>query len=263
MKGPELLEFINGSRLFGETIDSKLKQLDPLLHWKIFGVKPFLSLLLRLPFLGKKLLKIDWRMSERVVENNLLYTFLSLLPADPLILDTGSAESTVPFELASLGYRVVATDIREYPVSHPFLSFVAANIFSLPFENGKFDLACSISTVEHLGLPSWGIKEEPDGDKKGVSEIARCLKPGGFFYLTVPFGKKQITWQRFYDYSALSDLVSGFEIVSQRFYGRTDAKYWREEKKEALEARDTASTRGVDGVAILLLRKKTPAAGTA
>ena len=255
MKGPELLDFINGSRLLGETVNSKLEPLEPLLHWKIFGVKPFLSLLLRLPFLGKKLLKIDWRVSERVVENNLLYTYLPLLGADPLILDTGSAESMVPFELASLGYRVVATDIREYPVSHPLLSFVPANIFTLPFKDGTFDLACAISTVEHLGLPSWGIEEEPDGDKKGVAEIARCLKPGGLFYLTVPFGKKQVTWQRFYDWPALSGLVTGFELVSRKFYGRTEAKYWRETEQETLEARDTASARGVDGVALLLLRK--------
>lgn len=261
MKGPELLDFVKGSRLLGETVNSRIGALEPLLHWKLFGMKPFLSLLLRLPLLGKKLLKIDWCVSERVVENNLLYTFLPLLGADPLILDTGSAESMVPFELASLGYRVVATDIREYPVSHPLLSFVPANIFSLPFKDGTFDLACAISTVEHLGLPSWGIEEEPEGDKKGVAEIARCLKPGGFFYLTAPFGKKQVTWQRFYDWPALSDLIPGFEIVSNKFYGRTGAKYWREEAREILEARDTASARGVDGVALLLLRKKLPAAG--
>lgn len=259
MKGPTLLEFISASRRIGETVESKVNWLEPLLRLKIFGMRPFLSLFLRLPPLQKRFLRIGWRVSERILENNLLFTFLPRLGPDPLILDIGSAESTVPFELANLGYRVVATDIRPYPVSHPLLSFVSANVFSLPFEDGSFDLACAISTVEHLGLPSWGIKEEPDGDLRGVAEIRRCLKPGGFLYLTVPFGKKQVTWQRFYDWPALSALVSGFEVVASRFYGRTEARYWREESREALESRNTASALGVDGVALLLLRKNPPA----
>ena len=47
----------------------------------------------------------------------------------------------------------------------------------LPFRDGTFDAAFSISAMEHF---------VGDGDSKASRELARCLKPGGVALLTVP-----------------------------------------------------------------------------
>lgn len=50
-----------------------------------------------------------------------------------------------------------------------------ANVCALPYEDGFFDVVVSFDVLEHV-----------DDHVKGVQEIYRVLKPGGFFVLTVP-----------------------------------------------------------------------------
>jgi SAM-dependent methyltransferase len=57
---------------------------------------------------------------------------------------------------------------------------------ALDYEDGSFDVAYSVSVIEHI----------PDsGDSRAMSEFARVLRPGGLLVLTFPYGKQlDETW---------------------------------------------------------------------
>lgn len=55
-----------------------------------------------------------------------------------------------------------------------------------PLEDESVDLAVSLAVIEHLREPS-----------KFLSEISRCLKPGGLVYLSTP--NFQLDWKNFYN----------------------------------------------------------------
>ena len=71
---------------------------------------------------------------------------------------------------------------------------------SLFFKENYFDCITAISVIEHIGFDNKmynhtkiKYKENKNRNyKDAIIEIKRILKQGGKFYLTVPFGKKQI-----------------------------------------------------------------------
>ena len=130
------------------------------------------------------------------------------------------------------------------------------NIFWLPFLSESFDFISAISTIEHLGIPTWGIPSYSKSDADGINEIHRCLKLGGLLFLTVPFGTKTISWQRIYDFETLQMLLTQYDIIISKYYQRTEKKYWLETEKEELEQIASYSELGVNGVAIYLCRKR-------
>ena len=65
-------------------------------------------------------------MTERSIEIPFVISAVtSGVESTASVLDVGCAESLLPFELASLGYRVTGIDLREYPMDHPNLTTVA------------------------------------------------------------------------------------------------------------------------------------------
>jgi SAM-dependent methyltransferase len=256
MKGLSLLHFLKRSPYFIEVFRGKpTKWITRIIHFKILGIKPFLAILWRIRFLRNYFLEIDWECRERVLEYPWLYRCLNILPDKARILDIGCAESPLVFELASMGYDVVGLDLRDYPLIHPNLRFVIGNIFWLPFLSESFDFVSAISTIEHLGIPTWGIPSYSKSDIDGINEIHRCLRPGGLLFFTVPFGVKSITWQRIYDYVTLQKLLAQYDIITSRYYKRVEKKYWIETQKEELEQIPSTLEEGVNGVAIYLCRK--------
>ena len=200
MKGLTLLHFLRRCPYFVEIFKGKpTKWITPIIHLRTLGTKPFLAILWRIPFLRDYFLEVDWECRERVLEYPWLYRCLHTLPEKARILDIGCAESSLVFELASMGYNVIGLDLRDYPLTHPNFKFVIGNIFWLPFLSNSFDFISAISTIEHLGIPTWGIPSYSKSDADGINEIHRCLKLGGLLFLTVPFGTKTISWQRIYD----------------------------------------------------------------
>eukprot|EP00479_Gromia_sphaerica_P008786 TRINITY_DN3492_c0_g1_i2.p1 TRINITY_DN3492_c0_g1~~TRINITY_DN3492_c0_g1_i2.p1 ORF type:complete len:117 (+),score=15.81 TRINITY_DN3492_c0_g1_i2:118-468(+) len=51
-----------------------------------------------------------------------------------------------------------------------------------------FDFAASFSSIEHSGLGRYGDPLDPAGDFKAMAQVSCMVKPGGFFFFTVPFG---------------------------------------------------------------------------
>jgi len=104
----------------------------------------------------------------------------------PHVVDVGSGVTFFPFSVARLGYQVSCTDVdptcgRDLSRARGLLlpgpgsiAFRLASERELPFSDGEADAVYCISVVEHV--------ENPEGM---IKEIARILKPGGLFVLTV------------------------------------------------------------------------------
>ena len=108
------------------------------------------------------------------------------------VLSFGSFNDIVAIELASLGLVVTAFDLTQNVFVHPNFKSVVGDFLetSKVFEDGSFDVAYALSSLEHVGLEVYGQNFNEVGDKQVVKIIERLLKPHGRFLLTVPFGKK-------------------------------------------------------------------------
>lgn len=109
------------------------------------------------------------------------------------VLDAGSAfaEPAYLAALVALGAdELVAVDLASVEI--PGLRAVVADLRDLPFDDGSFDLALCISTIEHVGFDNsvYGIDAERDDDgiARALGELRRVLAPDGRLVVTVPTG---------------------------------------------------------------------------
>jgi hypothetical protein len=161
--------------------------------------------------------------SERVVE----YPFVfRALPAPPArILDFGAFEDLLALHLASLGYDVVARDLRGYPFTHPRLSVDMRDVLE-GVEPESFDAVVSVSTIEHVGLAESGGTTLADGDRRCVELLRGALRSSGVFLATVPFGSPSVQrGARVYDRRGIAAVFPGFEL---RVFARAEAGHWEE-----------------------------------
>jgi len=116
----------------------------------------------------------------------------SLLAAIPVqggerILDLASPKLAA-IEFARRGAQVVSVDQFEPEVEEwrglargvDGVTFEVGDGRKLPFADGEFDHAYSISVIEHIG---------DDGDLDALGELARVTKPGGRVVVSFPYGE--------------------------------------------------------------------------
>ena len=164
--------------------------------------------------------------TERIIEKSWLLRNLGVQEPGVKVLDVGCTESTVALELASNGYHVTGIDVREYPLRHPNLQFVCADVCNAPLSANFFDIAVALSTVEHIGLGAYGDPQQAS-DSRAVQEILRFLKPGGRLLITVPFGRRAVTpLHRIYDKQSLLELLAGFSALKLEFGAKLNEKTW-------------------------------------
>ena len=94
--------------------------------------------------------------SQRAVEYPWVIESLRLVPRGGLILDVGCAESLLSHELIARGFRVVGIDIRDYPFKDKRMLFLKRNIMDTGLPDSIFDAIVIVSTIEHVGLESYG-----------------------------------------------------------------------------------------------------------
>lgn len=166
-------------------------------------------------------------INERILEIPYVYRGVGALAPGAAVLDVGAAESSVALSLASLGYRVTAVDIRGYPFTHPNLTVRESLLDGWP-EGTGFDGAILLSAVEHFGLGAYGeTAGASDADLVAMKKIRALLRPGGHLFLTVPFGKRDITpLQRIYDDAMLATLLEGFEVVDRQIGEKQESSVW-------------------------------------
>lgn len=199
--------------------------------------------------------KTSITMRERIVENPFVFMNLSL-PEGAKILEVGCCRSRLAVELASLGYKVTANDLKYYKYKHPNLTFIQGDLRSLKIKQ-KFDGVTSISTIEHTGLGSYNEKRSPAGDVEMMTKIHRLLKKKGLLIITVPFGKYEVidNNSKIYDYKHLLLLLKKFRILKTEFYKGTDRKYWVPVSFKELLKVSSITKHFIQGVACIIAQK--------
>ncbi len=79
-------------------------------------------------------------------------------------------------------------------------------------------LSC-LHALEHFGLGRYGDPIDPHGYVKGLGNMARMLRPGGLFYLSVPIGKERVEFNahRVYDPLSLVRLAAANGLLLREF----------------------------------------------
>jgi len=102
------------------------------------------------------------------------------------ILDVGSGRGLFAKQLAEAGYSVIGLDFESNIVKKANseiknwslegkLKFVEGNVLDIPFADNSFDGICDFGLLENLYSEDWD---------QYAGEIARVLKPGGFYFNT-------------------------------------------------------------------------------
>lgn len=106
-------------------------------------------------------------------------------------IDIGSSIYGFVSHVASFR-EIEVIDIRSVPQSVEGIRFIRADITALPSEFDRIaDSVSCLHALEHLGLGRYGDRVDYEGWRKGLSNIARLLRPGGIAYLGVPIGAIQ------------------------------------------------------------------------
>jgi SAM-dependent methyltransferase len=163
------------------------------------------------------------------------------------VLDVGCRESLIPIHLASMGCDVTGLDPRPYGFAHPNLLFVQAGIEHF-YTEIPFDAVIFLSTIEHIGVGSYGQASDGRGDMIAMASARRLLRPGGRIILTVPFGRVGVNeFERTYDVAGLTELLGSARLVDAVVGVRTSRSTWAVEADELVDAND-----GRDRVAMVV-----------
>jgi 2-polyprenyl-3-methyl-5-hydroxy-6-metoxy-1,4-benzoquinol methylase len=167
--------------------------------------------------------------NERIVELPYVYRALAGVAPGGSILDVGAAESTLAFSLASLGYDLTALDLHPYPLAHPRLRSIEADI--LEWETDRtFDAVVCVSTLEHIGLGAYGDDPTNAGDRADAQALDRMrslTRPEGILVLTVPFGEASgDETQRSYDRADIERLLEQWTLEDLTIARRQDDLTW-------------------------------------
>ncbi len=119
---------------------------------------------------------------------------------------------------------VVFVDIRPpEKVKLENLIFVRASVTDLPFKDNSVDVISSLCVLEHIGLGRYGDRLDPFGAEKGMEEIKRVTKKGGFVIISVHVHKDNFVFFnacRTFTRDYIIRLFSGFELVEEKYiYG--------------------------------------------
>jgi len=104
----------------------------------------------------------------------------NLLKPGDKVLEIGCGIGTVVFELSKQGYDVRGTDISHVAIEYGRGKYPGARLDvqpaeELPFEAGAFDVVLSFDLFEHIARID-----------RHVGEVARVLRPGGYYLFQTP-----------------------------------------------------------------------------
>lgn len=162
-------------------------------------------------------------MTERVIE---IPWVISRYRGERHVLDIGPAYA-LPLYIQALR-RLHIPELEGVDLSRrrvPGMAVTQADVRSMPFADGTFDLILCVSTLEHIGRENahYQVDARPDveqGDVAALAEMRRVLAPAGRILITVPFGRLDIqAWQKQYDLHA-------WEILLNRTALRTVETEW-------------------------------------
>lgn len=173
-------------------------------------------------------------VSERVVEDPFVIGEITKLKKGSNLLDFGCFSSQLPFQFASLGYRVYGVDYNNYGLTHPNLSFFEMNFLANKFKSNFFDAIYAVSSLEHVGVGWYSQEKKGITDFKVVREFKRILKPGGKLIVTVPFGEYKLKKdEKTYDNIHLDTLFKDFKLIKRDIFVKMSETCWIPLKKNS------------------------------
>lgn len=104
-------------------------------------------------------------------------------PFDVIELGCGTARMVREMLELQLAASVTALEVdkqqhaKNLASPHPSLNFMLASATSVPCANASFDLAIMLKSLHHVPV---------DAMARALDEVARVLKPGGWFYVSEP-----------------------------------------------------------------------------
>jgi len=170
------------------------------------------------PYVGTRIVEIPWVLRQ-----------LHMLAHDrEKVLQLGN----VILKEALNSYRVEVVDLGADETSGPELKVHKADIREVHLPQNDFDVAISISTLEHIGVME---PKFPDGDKLATDIISQALKPRGLFLLSVPFGQPAVLDEfRVYDKARLDFITHDkFSIEEEKFFVWNKIKWQQVSSKAA------------------------------
>ena len=166
------------------------------------------------------------------------------------LLDAGSAlnhEVTLDRVLpvvTSLTIVTLAPEAHSWPERG--VRYLYQDLRALELADNSFDVATSISTLEHVGLDNsrYYDSDAPQGDpnrdaQAAVRELRRVVRPGGTLLVTVPFGAAwRNDWVRVFDGGELDALVASVEpaAVQEWIFRRFPGGWQRVRREQSADA---------------------------
>lgn len=185
-----------------------------------------------------------FRLDERVIEYPWLFN--RLRGDEGVLLDAGSVLNH-RFLLERDVFRnkrVFISTLAPEPISFNALgvSYVYEDFRDSGFRNDYFDWIVSLSTLEHVGMDNTMLytgdvskkEDAPLAYLDVVQELKRVLKPGGHFYVSVPFGKAMTYgWFQIFDAPMVDALIKEFAPNSfEEFHFRYLPEGWTVSTRE-------------------------------
>lgn len=200
------------------------------------------------------------QMDERIVE----YPWTLAQRPGGLTLDAGS---TLNHEFVLDRLSPMVSDLHIVtlaPESQAFtqrgISYLFADLRSLPLQSELYDTVISLSVLEHVGLDNslYGAGDARRGRpnceaERAMIELTRVLKPGGTMLVSVPYGVPQrLGWVRQFDRSELERLIDAAQPRSHALeVFREGADGWQ---RCTLDSAASARYRGHRAEAVVCLR---------
>jgi len=142
---------------------------------------------------------------ERVVELPLAVALARRCPAGHVLDAGGALNLQMTHDALPAGQCVV--HVTQSAAHEPALfdgnrfSYLWADLRTLPFAAGVFDLAVCVSTLEHVGMDNsrygGAVENSPQSALAAVAELHRVVRACGCILITVPFGvARSVGWYR-------------------------------------------------------------------
>ena len=167
--------------------------------------------------------KTKWISSERIFEN--AYCIGNIYKTYPKnVLDIGCARSTIPLELATLGFQVTGVDMRAYPLTHSSFTFINGDFIDLKFDS-KFDFIICVSVFEHVGLGAYNEKPDEFKIKTFAEKIVNVLDTDGHLILTVPLYTQKAGFIKYLSLHDIKNYFKELKLIEERFFVLTKGIY--------------------------------------
>lgn len=124
----------------------------------------------------------DHYMAKKIIQSGIKEHF-----------DIGSRIDGFIMHLLSADVSCNLLDIRPFPIQIEGLNFIQTDATNLSnIDDNSIDSISSLHAIEHFGLGRYGDSIDPYAWVKALNSISLKLKTGGYFYLGLPVGNRDV-----------------------------------------------------------------------